>query len=220
MPNWVYNHVHISGDAETLSQFWANATKPYPTAIKDPDNTYGTLDGVWEMSKGGEFSFMNIVPPTDLEAYFTTSNGSEPAGNWYNWNISNWGTKWDVDVEDEDIQDDHIYIKFDTAWSPPMDIFEAIVRDNPTLSLSVEWEEEQGFGAELESDGEGGLVLVKEWDIPASHADYVERDNEGGCTCAYTDDQEDWYDDCPGKTPDEDDGHLRPIENLAFESIS
>jgi hypothetical protein len=49
-----------------------------------------------------------------------------------------------------------------------------------------------------EEDGEErSLIETKSWDIPASHADYVERDNEDGCLCSYSDDEDDWYDDCP-----------------------
>jgi len=220
MPNWVYNNLHVSGDADTLSKFWEQATKPHPVAVPDPDSPLRAKQGEWVMSEEGLFSFWNFVAPTDLDAYFTTANGSEPAGNWYKWNISNWGTKWDTDIEDSDIQDEHIYLRFDTAWSPPSGVYEAMVTQYPTLSFGIEWEEEQGFGAELESDGEGGIALVKEWDIPSSHADYVERDKEESCNCAWSNDEEDMYDDCPNKTPDIEDGQLRPIENLAYEPIS
>ena len=51
------------------------------------------------------------------------------ADNWYNWRVTNWGTKWGIDGEsiqfyDED--DDHIELHFDTAWSPPDEIYQAL----------------------------------------------------------------------------------------------
>jgi hypothetical protein len=222
MPNWVYNHIRLSGDAETLTKFWEQATKPHPTAVQNPTMPYETKDGEWVIIENNEFSFWNFVAPPESswKDYFSTANGSAPEGNWYNWNIANWGTKWDTDLDDFDTQDECITLSFQTAWSPPSGVYEAMVKQYPTLDISIEWEEEQGFGAELESDGEGGLVLVKEWDIPESHADYVDRDREDSCNCASDDDQEYWYDDCPNKAPDIEDGHLRPIENLAFEPIS
>lgn len=212
MPNWVYNNLHVSGDADTLSKFWEQATKPHPTAVPDPDKIYHAKEGEWAMSEGGEFSFLNFLAPEDFANYYTGSN-------WYNWNIENWGTKWDTDIDDSDIQDESITLAFQTAWSPPSGVYEAMVAQYPTLSFAIEWEEEQGFGAELESDGEGGITLIKEWDIPNSHADYVDRDREDSCYCAEDDDPENRYDDCPNKTPDIDDGHLRPIQNLANEYL-
>lgn len=212
MPNWVYNHFRISGDADTISKFWEQATKPHATAVPNPDSPYYSKDGEWEMTKGGEFSFMNFLAPDDFATYFTGSN-------WYDWNVNNWGTKWDTDVRDLDTQAESITLSFETAWSPPSGVYEAMAQQYPTLDIYVEWEEEQGFGAELASDGEGGMGVTKEWDIPSSHADYVDRDREDSCNCASEDDQEYWYDDCPGKIPDEDDGHLRRIENLAYEQV-
>ena len=44
------------------------------------------------------------------------------------------------------------------------------------------------------------MVETKSWDIPDSHSDYVERDNEDGCICSHYDDEDDWYADCPRET--------------------
>ena len=51
------------------------------------------------------------------------------ADNWFDWRVTNWGTKWDIggdsiDFYDED--DDRIELHFDTAWSPPDQIYEAL----------------------------------------------------------------------------------------------
>lgn len=45
--------------------------------------------------------------------------------NWYDWNINNWGTKWEASVYDFDRVDDHnIKINFDTAWGPCITLYE------------------------------------------------------------------------------------------------
>ena len=45
--------------------------------------------------------------------------------NWYDWNINHWGTKWDISVIDYDRYDDEtIWISFETAWSPPIALYE------------------------------------------------------------------------------------------------
>lgn len=45
--------------------------------------------------------------------------------NWYDWNINNWGTKWEISLHDWDRQDDgSIWISFDSAWAPPIALYE------------------------------------------------------------------------------------------------
>lgn len=45
--------------------------------------------------------------------------------NWYNWNIENWGTKWDISVIDwSRYGDNEIWISFDTAWAPPIGVYQ------------------------------------------------------------------------------------------------
>jgi hypothetical protein len=80
-----------------------------------------------------------------------------------------------------------------------------MVAQHPELDFEFHSEEEQGWGAEYstyDSEDEDGkpikeLNLVREWDIPNSHADYVDRDNEDGCVCSWNDDPEDLFEDCP-----------------------
>ena len=52
--------------------------------------------------------------------------------NWYNWNVSNWGTKWDTTADVNNIEEPDqngtasISLMFDTAWSPPIAWYEYI----------------------------------------------------------------------------------------------
>lgn len=93
---------------------------------------YGLLD---------EFSLQAIRPmPRELEG--TTAPGDSP--NWYDWCLTNWGTKWDVDNHGEDgvIQpptssDDVLTVvySFSSAWSPPIEIYRYMER---SLDLKVD----------------------------------------------------------------------------------
>jgi hypothetical protein len=49
-----------------------------------------------------------------------------PAGEWdYGWSCENWGCKWDVSMMDWERQDDNtIVMHFDSAWSPPIALYE------------------------------------------------------------------------------------------------
>ena len=47
---------------------------------------------------------------------------------WYAWAVKNWGTKWNAcDAEYSTIDPENV-IWFDTAWSPPVAVFEALAR--------------------------------------------------------------------------------------------
>lgn len=51
--------------------------------------------------------------------------------DWYTWRCSNWGTKWDIDIQDwhrEDNEDGTVTFNFnfDSAWSPPIGVYETI----------------------------------------------------------------------------------------------
>jgi hypothetical protein len=52
-------------------------------------------------------------------------------GEWdYGWCIENWGTKWEARVIDwERTADDTIFISFETAWGPPIALYEYIEQD-------------------------------------------------------------------------------------------
>jgi len=61
---------------------------------------------------------------------------------WYNWNVKNWGTKWNCSEvwhdrvdNDQTIEGDTSY-NFDTAWSPAEPVVAALVKQFPTLSIT------------------------------------------------------------------------------------
>jgi len=61
------------------------------------------------------------------------------ADNWYDWKVTNWGTKWSIDGEsiqfyDED--EDRIELHFDTAWSPPSEICEVLREKYETADIT------------------------------------------------------------------------------------
>lgn len=125
------------------------------------------------------FTFEKIIP-----------RPPEEEDNWYDWNIGNWGTKWDAcDVtltEGEKV----VNYSFSTAWSPPLPVFEALIADKD-LEFSLYYEEEQGWGGEIKVT-EGVITEEKSWDIPSSHRDASKRSD--GCPCVHND--EEFFDDC------------------------
>ena len=62
---------------------------------------------------------------------------------WYNWRVQNWGTKWDCDtLEIDDTDMPHGFeVNFETAWSPPEEICNAIREQYDDLSISWFYDE-------------------------------------------------------------------------------
>lgn len=206
MPNWVYNVVNVSAkDPDKLDEFEKHIKK----VPEYYDKGSGAPDVPLEEMSSNDFSFHSFITldKEHKEEYHTT-NGSGPDGrtgdtqfNWYNWNNNNWMTKWDACEVDVEFEAHQIVIRFSTAWSPPEPVFAAMSKQFPELTFEFYWEEEQGFGAEFTLEAGDLVGTPKSWDIPGSHQDYVDQDKEDSCMCAHYDDQEDWFDDCPGKEP-------------------
>jgi hypothetical protein len=50
------------------------------------------------------------------------------ATDWYNWQVKNWGTKWDIGADGEPAQDipGGLMLSFDSAWAPPTNAYEQL----------------------------------------------------------------------------------------------
>ena len=122
MPNWVYNRVSVSGSNEDLLELRRQITKQSPF---NPDPT--------------EITFHSWVTLSDEE--IIEHSKDEQAFDWYDWHNAAWHTKWDacnadVQYSVSNTNGDlvHVYMSFETAWSPPIPVLEAMVAVNPNLS--------------------------------------------------------------------------------------
>ena len=70
-----------------------------------------------------------------------------PSGEWdYEWSVNNWGTKWEASVHDWERQDDNtIWVSFDSAWSPPIQLYEFMEADEGYTVVAMYWESGMGF---------------------------------------------------------------------------
>lgn len=126
------------------------------------------------------FSFGALVPrPSDKEE------------DWYNWNTSNWGTKWDAcEAHKSRVDDTTLEYQFETAWSPPGGVIDALFNQHPDLDYEYLYEEEQGWGGSVVFKG-GAVIEQGSYDVPDSHKEMAER--RGGCWCTPA---EASFDDC------------------------
>lgn len=74
---------------------------------------------------------------------------------WYIWNTTHWGTKWNsYDNEITGAEGDQVRIQFNTAWSHPYPIVEAISEAHPDLPIEVKYADED-LGSNC-----GGYVIL------------------------------------------------------------
>lgn len=108
MPNWCSNCLTVSGTPSSLKIFSLLAR--------------GTVAGRGD--KETPLSFQALRPRPENEE------------DWYNWQICNWGTKWDVDNNTDFTENPEslVYI-FDTAWSPPEALLYYLVEKYAHLNL-------------------------------------------------------------------------------------
>jgi hypothetical protein len=101
MPNWCMNNVTLRNTNKDL----VDALEEHLKEVDDPTN---------ESAEG----FANFLRPN-------------PDGEWdYGWSCENWGTKWDPHPENWDREDDEtITINFDSAWSPPIELYDYLIEE-------------------------------------------------------------------------------------------
>ena len=118
--------------------------------------------------------------------------------NWYDFCTNEWGTKWDVDPYDKIEYDDQhdkngITFGFDSAWSPPTGVYEALMDQGYTVRAYY-YEPGMAFAGIFDEDGDdcydiGGLtsesvseaipeVLDEMFGISETIANYEEEENE------------------------------------------
>ena len=201
MPNHVYNTVKLTGNYDDLHILKKLLSMPQPIQLAE-----GRLDFQ-------DINFYSLISPD--ESIWEEYNGPEPKGrsleeslkfasnHWYDWNIRNWGTKWNAydasisdNLSDESVKSYYIKYEFSTAWSPPEGIMKALAKKIYELKLNVSfswtYEEEQGWGGVVENTSNGDVVEIDSWDIPDSHAVMLSR--KGECYC---EDYQPIFDDCP-----------------------
>jgi hypothetical protein len=124
MPNWCNNGVTVthSDPAKIAALAEAMAAGKFLNHILPvPEALTNTLAGYPGPDKEAEH---NAQMARNIELY-----GHK---DWYDFCVARWGTKWDVDCSGtiEIADDGHtIHASFDSAWSPPIGIYEAMIDD-------------------------------------------------------------------------------------------
>lgn len=149
MPNHVTNILTITGDSEILDKLQEHVLGKY-----EPDE-YNSEP----FEKVFDFSKIIPVPDDIFQGDLSMEKQAETQGrNWYDWNRSNWGTKWNAyDHAPVERDDETLTFKFDTAWSPPTPVIDALAEQFPEVQIVHEFiDEGWGFAGSITyTDGEG-----------------------------------------------------------------
>jgi hypothetical protein len=74
-------------------------------------------------------SISDPVEQAKLEADTARNLAEHGYGNWYDYCVNEWGTKWDVGAEgyEVEIENGGLTMSFDSAWSPPIAAYEKLL---------------------------------------------------------------------------------------------
>jgi len=104
-----------------------------------------------------EITYILNEESTPLLAWMVPQPQFQGDQDWYQWNVNNWGTKWDIaDVYFEHQADeDQIQFSFSTAWGPPVEAFARWAQADGRVQFVLEyWEPGMAFAGRVSYDGE------------------------------------------------------------------
>jgi hypothetical protein len=131
MPNWVINSV-------SLSQNGSNLSDSNPALWEEIVNFVKTQPADLDEEGAQDFDFRSIVPqPAGL---YDDVDVPQQSGlpDWYSWCCEHWGTKWNA----SDPYNSGYGFTFNTAWSTPLPVIEALSNKFPTVIFTVHFADE------------------------------------------------------------------------------
>ena len=195
MPNWVFNGLTIEGNPEQVKALITQMNKPFIYSI----TPVGDLSYDVKQTKyvNPIFAFHNIYSYVDAGIADEVYHGQPPrstdfsqamkfeTNDWYNFNVREWGTKWDVAVSEDDKYPDTnmeeaengdnyvVHYNFNTAWSRPLPAIKKLSAQYPNLLMTLSYEEETGWGGEMEFL-RGEVISESEYDNKCRECDEID----------------------------------------------
>ena len=85
-------------------------------------------------------SFLDEKNGKDWFDFFAPTPVELKEDGWYEWNVSNWGCKWNCDAQDWSRDGNTISFWFDSPWGPPVELYYKI--EQAGLTVKAEYMEE------------------------------------------------------------------------------
>ncbi len=151
MPNWCQNVIYVSHENQDkmealkeaiLKQELCDHILPFPKELEDIESGGCTINGkpqtVWRVDAPKNCTMRErldapkiAIPEPEQRSLRKKYGCIAPC----DWTRDNWGTKWDIcspnDTDEiyhaDDGESQHVF-KFDTAWSPPIPVYEEMER--------------------------------------------------------------------------------------------
>lgn len=147
MPNWCKNNLRIIDNGEKVLEVLE--------LIKDDK---------------GEMTFSKIAPlPKELEDTTSPVQDDVPkeererlkkkygADNWYDWQIQNWGCKWDASESAFYKNGEYWMVSFQTPWGPPIEFIQTLSKKFNKMTFELQYADEeygqQPLGEAIISEG-------------------------------------------------------------------
>ena len=125
MPNHCTNELRITGPKADLDQFRADAATFERNW--DPEDTSDPHPSLLNFEAGSPY-------PKEGEDGFELRGKND---KWYDWRVTNWGTKWNAYDVDINVTDIGMTYNFTTAWSPPIPWLMEVTERYPTLKFML-----------------------------------------------------------------------------------
>lgn len=177
MPNWCMNRAYISHADPSVLQ------KAYEAMVEEK-----FLEGFLPVPADLHIVAGSVSDPLEqsaLEAAERRNMELYGFKNWYDWCVSNWGTKWDFGDKNAFLNGnrDSLSATFDTAWAPPLEAYEKLeglgfrikaYYFEPGMSFCGIWN--KGYDEAYNSGDEIPADLDREMGITESMADDLEEE--------------------------------------------
>lgn len=140
MPNWCENRVSFYSDnTEEISKL---------KEIFNSDNVFQKIKPApdWKNTprEDGALPIKRECKNSDGQIVYTTYDFPDGKNDdrWYDWNVNNWGTKWDIDGGISDGDDEYSFeIYFETAWAPAEGIYYELRDKYPDVDITWFYDE-------------------------------------------------------------------------------
>ena len=147
MPNWCENSITLTHkDPSMIDRVIKGQEGLLMEFLPTPKDLIDTVSG-----------FVGEDKQAEHEAQMARNIKQYGYKDWYDWNVANWGTKWDFSFDSvERIDNNTVSASFDSAWSPPTTAYEKLI-DLGFYIKAYYYEPGMGFCGVWEGDSENGF---------------------------------------------------------------
>ena len=169
MPNWVRNNISFYGDENEIERLRSKVRSPdsafdfnqivfMPESLNIEDGSssriaiacYRAYENNKKSCKEYDENQAAWVKEKTFEEWvqigkvYADNEKQYGYATWYDWRIANWGTKWPAT---DPVWKSATKVSFDTAWSPPVRIYDQLAKMFPSVVMEIEYaDEDMGCG--------------------------------------------------------------------------